>query len=260
MAVPSAPADQAARGSRLAALLGHGALELRSVDDAPPAASPYRSVSGARVAIGVAPGWRRRVSSWCLFDTPDGPRGFQQAPRGTSLFALLPQSHLVRLDRYVSLAGGVLAHYHLDWGPESVSGFTVWQGMHSDVFTYDFTAFDPALATFAGCGPQDAPRGARLTPPLSWNLREEEVTVETGPADNPVLISAAHRSRANPPVWAGTLGRGAQFYRLETGGQRILAVTDSAVAEIDTVAADTLLSGEHLVGLAEHLSLEWTPR
>lgn len=249
------------RGSRLIALLGHGALELRGVEEAPEHAVPYRTVSGARVRIGVPPGWTRRLSSWGLFDTPEGPLGFQQAPRGTSLFAILPQSHLVRLDRVVSVGGGVLAHYELDWGPESVSGFTVWQGPHSDVFTYDHGSFDAALRVFARCAVEDAASGARLTPPSSWTLREEELTMETGWPGAEVLLTATHRGSANPPGWAGARGRGGtQLYRMDTGGTRVLAVSDSVVADVDSVQEGTRLSGDHLAGLVGHLTLDWERR
>lgn len=238
---------------RVAMLQCEGAFELGGVASAPPRPLPYRTLSGSTVELTLPPGWQPSVSGWALFEGGSRTLGFQHASRGTGLFNLIPQAHLMTLESVVTLRGGTLAHFRVELGQEATSGFTLWQGAHSDLFTFDHTTFDHALEAFASVGPTDSLEGVHLSVPAQLSLRRETLTVQTGK----IIMTLMHSSATTPPIWEGWRGRWGSFYRLENGGERVLAVTDTGVAAIESVDHHMALSSDDLGLLTEYLAVGW---
>lgn len=213
------------------------------------------TLAGARVQVRVPPSWEvRSVSAWTRFEHQGARLGFQRAPRGSSLLQLLVNADRVHPDTLVSMRGGTLAHYILDWGAESVAGFTLWQGPASDVFTFDHTTFDEAVDAFVRFSPRDGRRGAVLDQPRDCSLQNDEATIDCGS----LVLNVVRRDANTVPPWPGAQGANVELYRMEDFGGRVLAAGSSAVAIVGRDSDNGPVTDAEIGELSHGLLLDWT--
>lgn len=215
----------------------------------------FSSLGGASVRVKLPHSWEYQGhSAHVLFEHDrESPAGFQRAPRGAGLFQLLGEHERVHPDNIVSMGDGVLAHYLLDWGSEAVSGFTLWQGRWSDVYTADYEGFEEALAAFQRFAPQDARTGAVIERPTDWRLSEDGVTVDCVA----LVLNMHRRDEAMLAPWEGSRGEHVEMYRVGGHDEGVLAVSPSAVALIGRGGGHEAVADDHVADIAQHLLVEW---
>lgn len=218
----------------------------------------FPSLGGARVRVKVPERWDfRSISAHALFEHRRGrPMGFQRHPRGSGLMQLLGEPDRVYPDNLVSIGGGTLAHYRLDYGSEAVGGFTLWQGRWSDVFTFDHDTFEEALAAFRRFLPHETSHGAVLERPRDWKLSEESATIDCGT----LVLNVYKREEGTSPPWQGAEGVHVELYRGtgdEGSDERVLAVSPSAVAEVGRDTGHDAVTDSEVAEMAEGLDLVW---
>lgn len=216
----------------------------------------FSTLAGARVRVEIPASWQAQsISSWTLLEHRGVKLGFQRAPRGSSLIHLLPDADRVHADSIVHMRGGTLAHYALDWGPEAVAGFTLWQGRWSDVFTFDHPTFERGLEAFRRFPPRDTSTGAVLERSGGWSATRDEVTIDCGT----LVLNLIRRDEGAVPPWPGARGSQVELYRLEEDhGYRVLAASPSAVAMIGRDEGDDSVTDVELADMAHALVLDWS--
>lgn len=254
---PVSPMGQVAElvgADTFAELTFQGQLEVAYVSPYTRGAVRPVSLGGEHIQVDLPKGvWVQSVTAALSLDGPAEMPGFQRAPRGTALFNLLGDSGVLP-EAIIGLGDGLLAHFGLDLGPEASTGFSIWQGPHSEVFSTGFETFEQALGGFAHFRPQDSIAGAVLTLPSDVDIDQERITIDC--VD--LLLEIHKRKDWNLPPWEGLRGNHVELYRLEAPqDEAVLIASPSAVGVLSAAHPEYSMDEVDLSVWARDLNIEW---
>lgn len=245
--MPDSTADHSAALDSFSAQ-GLYVAETRNEQFATPNRVTVRTLGGAQASLTLPEDMRLTArNGHVVYEGRGGRLGFQTSARGLGHRALVVVDYDVTLVGQVDLQGGLLAQYRLNRGNDAVSLFTIWQGAHSDLYTFDFTDLSGATSGFNLFDLEDSPEGLVLHPRDFFTALRSDTIMLIASDVAFELFSRAGRADLLPD-WPGGKGRFGEFYI--TG----VAPEDPAPAEALFFSADAVVVAHALHGEAPVLA------
>lgn len=235
-------------------LPGGDVIEVSRLGSKGPPGLDLLSLGGASVAISLPPGASlTSVSCHLRFKIGGHSRGFQSTVRGYGAYAIIPE-HLPALSlEAVEMSNGVLGHYVLAGVIDGVKHFTLWQGAHHDLLTFDLHSLEEAVDALALLDPIDRGEGITLREG-AWTEESDTVTLEFGN----IVANLRGSFPALVPPWPGRKGRFSTFYAVDDEG--LAVICDGAMATLAAWDPDGNTLDATIDSLLDGFGITWRKR
>lgn len=223
------------------------------------AGKTLRTLGGRQLRFGAPADWTVRTSGAAIeLEFRGSVIGLERSPRGTALINLLQMGEDVKPTDIVDHAGGLLAHYELNRDRLHSETFTLWQGRHSDIYSWGMRDISAAVHQFASLTISDIDEGATIKPPRRWTVYRDFLHIDCDP-----WFIEIHGAEAGfrPPGWSGHRGKHISLYSFSEGANEdqaqggLYAYSDSAGAVIRKL--EGRISDSEVASISEGLSLTW---